>query len=264
MKDFEILCRGSAFITPVRKENFPNKYHVVTSSHVVAPWRWPTYYNAEWLKYVNETHTHYTLEVRHDDGSFIYQQDLVPRVFHHENKDLAILHIDFSEAKGTTDLEIGALAEFGLNAVQLSTQPVPIGSNLTFYGHELSQSNSNFSVSAEEGMPVPSIISGKVIYRSLQQVFATSSLPLKEGMCGGPVINEADGTVAGVLEGTVPSDHAEVQLRGSGVFVESTDIAKHLSDVEEGLVDALAGEAWKIVGSDQDPAKMDLEQLKKF
>ena len=90
MQDMDILCRSSAFVLPVHnKEKFKEKsLHVITCSHVVAPWKWPKYYPAEWLQAVNESHTYYTVEVRHSDGVFHTQLDLLPRVYHHPTRDL--------------------------------------------------------------------------------------------------------------------------------------------------------------------------------
>lgn len=75
-------------------EKFGRKYHFVTVSHTVAPWRWPNYYPLEWVQCVNEKHTHYTIELRADDGVFLTQLELLPRSYHHPSRDLCVLHID--------------------------------------------------------------------------------------------------------------------------------------------------------------------------
>lgn len=66
----------------------------MTVSHCVAPWRWPKLYPDDWLQFVNEKHTHYTVEMRHQDGDFITQLDLKPRMFLHPNRDVAVMHFD--------------------------------------------------------------------------------------------------------------------------------------------------------------------------
>jgi hypothetical protein len=66
----------------------------MTVSHLVAPWKWPKLYPDPWLQTIDERHTHYTMEVRYDDGVFINQMDLLPRAFHHPSRDLAILHLE--------------------------------------------------------------------------------------------------------------------------------------------------------------------------
>lgn len=105
MKEFEILNRASAFIVPAkcptyRKNMF--KYHIVTVSHAVAPWRWPKYYAEEWLKGVNESHCHYTIELRREDGMFMTQDNLIPHTFHHPFRDLSVLHIDDEDSFSET------------------------------------------------------------------------------------------------------------------------------------------------------------------
>jgi len=125
MKEFEILSRASAFLVksrfngagPAAKHKFPQgrlkpiagaagangekgvhtfvpRYHVVTASHVVAPWLWPKYYPDEWLRYVNQSHTHYTLELRNEEGVFVTQSECFPVSYHHRNRDLAVLHLE--------------------------------------------------------------------------------------------------------------------------------------------------------------------------
>jgi hypothetical protein len=70
------------------------QFHVVTSSHVVAPWRWPRYYPEEWLRAVTPAHTHYSVELRHPDGMFLASLDLEPTSFHHACRDLAVLRFE--------------------------------------------------------------------------------------------------------------------------------------------------------------------------
>ena len=42
---------------------------------------------------MNEKHTVHTVEVRYDDGIFMIQLDLYPKVYHHPTKDLCVLHL---------------------------------------------------------------------------------------------------------------------------------------------------------------------------
>lgn len=71
----------------------------MTSSHVVAPWKWPKYYQEEWnwLSEVNEKHVHYTAEIRHNDGMFLQSFDVLPISYHHQHRDVAIMHFDEEE-----------------------------------------------------------------------------------------------------------------------------------------------------------------------
>lgn len=125
MKEFEILSRASAFLIksrfdgkgPAANHKFPQgrmkpiigpagptvekdvrkfvpKYHLVTASHVVAPWLWPKYYPDEWLRYVDQRHTHYTVELRNEEGVFVTQSECHPVSYHHRSRDLAVLHLE--------------------------------------------------------------------------------------------------------------------------------------------------------------------------
>jgi hypothetical protein len=89
--------------------NFRPKVHVVASSHVLSPWRWPQYYGQEWLKEVNEEHVRYSLEVYKNTrgeendgeegklkGTFgpVAKFALNPYPIHHPNGlDVAVIHL---------------------------------------------------------------------------------------------------------------------------------------------------------------------------
>lgn len=91
--------------------NFRPRVHVVASSHVLSPWKWPQYYGQEWLKEVNEEHVRYSLEVygssvdksQENDGeegklkgSFgpVAKFALNPYPIHHPNGlDVAVIHL---------------------------------------------------------------------------------------------------------------------------------------------------------------------------
>jgi hypothetical protein len=88
---------------------------VVTSSHVVAPWKWPKYYPDEWLKFVNENYTHYSVELRHPDGMFETQNELAPISYHHPSKDIAVLHLM------NEDSTIEVLKQVGYQIIELSS-----------------------------------------------------------------------------------------------------------------------------------------------
>ena len=109
------------------------------------PWLWPKYYPEEWLQFVNEQHTHYTLEVRDQDGTFISQIECNPVTYHHQNKDLAILHL--SDEVESLDF----LCDTGYQVSELI--PSSISSNMTFVmpGKELKFVGHNVADSTESG-----------------------------------------------------------------------------------------------------------------
>ena len=117
MKDLDILNRGSAFIVPSKSENFPHKYHILTASHIVAPWRWPKLYGDDFLKFITEKNTHYTMELRHGDGTMMTQIDCKPRSFHHPKRDLAVLHLD-----DETEM-INFIENLGVQVLSLTPRP---------------------------------------------------------------------------------------------------------------------------------------------
>ena len=102
---------------------------MVSTSHNVAPWRYPKYYPYDWLKFVNEKHVYYTLEVRFPDGSFCTQLDLLCESFHHKKRDLAALHFE-------TDVEsLTVAADLGFKALDLDSLPISSTDVLLTYMH---------------------------------------------------------------------------------------------------------------------------------
>lgn len=142
MLDKEILCRASAFLVHSKNKTYPTKFHVVTASHVIAPWRFPKYYPDDWLKFVNQNHTYYTLEVRDENGLICGTTELLPTSFHHHTRDVAILHID-DEVKALQIFE-----EFGVDSQELLQRDLIVGEALQFHGHDVSMPS---SLSEENG-----------------------------------------------------------------------------------------------------------------
>lgn len=304
MEGFEILSRASAFLVKADVNNMKNlgrsgfpvghestmgskymakagteflpSYHVITSSHVVSPWKWPKYYPDEWLQFVNEQHTHYTLEIRDQDGVFVSQVECNPVTYHHASKDLAILHL----ADDPEDLEL--LQDTGYQISELmprSTSPgmsfLMPGKELHFIGHRVVGStdggDSNFPIAGaspgggDARKPVPQTVRGQIVHKSDAQIFAKTEMVLTDGMCGGPVIvtedaNGGNGTTGGVLtpgkivgmvEGIVPTNHSVPELQGLAVFIESDDIQDFVLDIESGgkVEPLLGGHSLDAVGS---------------
>lgn len=299
MKDIEILNRASAFLVKANnsnnrsKDDFEHKpikpmttndkhnsgtpreirysplsaseYHIITSSHVIAPWKYPKYYTQDFIKYINETHTHYTIELRNDDGTFITQTELIPRSFHHHDKDLAILHIDdeSSAMKTLKRLELQPL-ELLDNNIDLKT-----GDSLTFHGHDVRGGDGFSNETSDDRKPYPCIVQGQYFHKTLHQSFAKTAPVLTDGMCGGPVLLSSSdmtdgekGKVCGIVEGIVPTTHPSDDLKGLAVFVDSNTITKFINDVEQGKVAPLYGGECAIdIGSDQDINKMDINKI---
>lgn len=262
MKDMEMLCKSSGFLIRSKSKKFPSRCHLLTASHAVAPWKYPKLYPGKWMQGLNETHTHYTFELRHDNGVYKSQTELAPISYHHSSRDLAVLHLD-------DDKEAAEVLEaFGFIAEELSDRQFLEQEKLQFHGHEMASLNnnsnedSNFGGSNErkEGdpfdshpstniqdssIPVPQIVSGFFFSGSSKQSFARTSPMLSYGMSGGPVtfssgkraIDSKSGfseeqqknfkpsvEVCGLLEGVVPLDHENKDLRGLASFVDNSTI----------------------------------------
>ena len=257
MKDLEILCRASAFVVGSSSGSYQNQLHVVTASHNVAPWKFPKIYPDEWLQFINEKNTHYTIEVRHPDGIFMTQTELLPVSFHHSSGDLAVMHLE-KDADG-----FNVFTRLGLEPHKLSTEQLFPGDNISIDGHSIvaavgSSKTSNFDsgesdVSGEGGvdvrLPVPTTVPGSFVCQSMFQKNARMQHQVNHGMSGGPVtckkgkesvrgatrnrtavqaeaVPTVNGDVCGLLVGMVPEDSADIALRGLACFVGTSTIAE--------------------------------------
>ena len=253
MMDMEILCRASAFVVKSSSQGYKNKLHVVTASHNVAPWRFPKIYPEEWLQCINEKNTHYTIEIRHPDGMFMTQTELLPISYHHSSRDLAVLHLE-ADLVG-----LDTFTRLGYDHHNLSTRTLKSGENLMFEGFQIaSSSTGNFGGNdggdastndADIRLPVPSVIPGTFVSQEMYQQFARTYHKINHAMSGGPVISTPlkasssatpatrgrtavkvgavpvdRGEVCGMLEGVVPEDSEDVENRGMVSFVDSDTI----------------------------------------
>jgi len=282
MKDLEILNRASAFLIKANNKELnnifeekksltakdkvikytplkENKYHILTSSHVIAPWKYPKYYSQEFISYINESHTHYTVELRNEDGTFITQTELIPRSFHHSNRDLALLHLDdeSSVIKTFESLQLESLELLDNSSTNLNK-----GDSLIFYGHDVRGDDDFHNEANDNRKPFPCIVNGTFYNKTMRQTFSSTYPILTDGMCGGPVCLLSSNEVCGVVEGIVPTNHADDKLKGLAVFVDSKIIRNFVDDVESGkIIPLLGGEAAIHVGSDQDEEKMDVAKI---
>jgi hypothetical protein len=90
----------------------------------VAPWRWPKLYTEDYLQHVNEKHTHYTIEMRHENGVFAHQADLITKVYHHPVRDLAVMHIALEDS--VTEMYIQNDYETELDVVKEKSHYYPL------------------------------------------------------------------------------------------------------------------------------------------
>lgn len=249
MKDLEPLCRSTAFILPTVNKSFDSKYHVLTVGHSVSPWRFPRLYKQDWLQHVNEKHTYYTTELRHEDGELMTQMVMRPRVYHHPVRDLSIIHFDKDDEEKIhthlvncqVKLDFQLSSDDFIDKKQYEEEQKNMKDNegLKFVGYNLVEKSvpnfDNFSspstISSDSNtLMVPNTVFGRYLGRTKAQTFAKTASVLQQGMCGGPVLlkKREDGILkerlVGMLEGIVPSDHPIQEIRDAAVFIEAGEI----------------------------------------
>jgi len=225
MREMEILCRSSAFVVPSLSKKFGKSFHILTCSHVTSPWLWPKYYNQDWLKAVDHRHVFYTVEVRHEDGVFATQIDLLARSYHHSFKDLSVLHFE-NEESACSDLQVA-----GFEALNIQNKKFNGEDLLDFQGHD---------VFGDDLIPIPQTIPGLFSYSTNRQNFFKTANVLTSGMCGGPVVSKErihsppssspttllptsnqlikcsnSFQVRGMVEGIIPTNYSDENLRGN-------------------------------------------------
>ena len=151
MTEFEILCRASAFLVRSKNPKYPAKFHLLTASHVVAPWRFPKYYPDEWLRYVNQNHTQYTLEIRDDHGVMLGTASILGNTLHHCTRDLAVLHL---EDEASADQ---IFATHGIEFQSMSQRELVEGEVLEFHGHDVEMPSSISNDDKSTGQPASSM-----------------------------------------------------------------------------------------------------------
>lgn len=234
MTDFEVLIRSSAFLVKSKVAKGPG-YHILTSSHNLAPWRFRNYYPEPFLEYVNEGHIHYTVELRNANGESIISVDILPNSFHHPTRDIGMVHFDEDEAEA-----LSMFKTLKFEKTDIENYQAQDGERIEFHGHEVVTDESSANADTIEGkdnrLSVPKVYAGEIHGRSAHQTFCSSfGTPLSQGMCGGPVIGSR-GSICGMVEGIVPVDHSDESLQGKAVIIESSDILKFVSDVEESIL----------------------------
>lgn len=230
--EFQSLMKASAFIVKANIINpDDNQYHIVTSNHNVAPWLYPKYYPQDFMSQINENHTFYTLELRSQNGGIYTQLDTRPYIFHHPDKDIAVLHLE----NETSSLEL--IKQVNFQILDLEEYAPSEDEKLTFYGHEVFEDTSNAwdGVSSSESpnsLSSPRTVNGYLAGRTKYQTFAKTEKILTPGMCGGVAVSKR-GSICGMIEGIVPNDHPNHVLRNLAVIIESNEIKSFLKDVEE-------------------------------
>lgn len=135
--------------------------HLVTASHVLAPWKWKNYYPHPWLDIVNQEHVRYSIDVfdNNTDGSASDSSTkteplatfaLNPYPIHHpsEDIDLAIIHLKQEE---TTLNHLKSLGVEVLHLRHLDTL-FEQGDAVLFDGYELAEEHYEYMEKMQKNM----------------------------------------------------------------------------------------------------------------
>ena len=233
--------------------------HVVSASHVISPWQWPNYYQQDWLKQVRLEHCSYTLDV-FDTAEGAPPQSLAklplnPYPIHHpSDMDLAIMHLQGE------DSALKTLRSLGVEPLHLRSDDREFEKDQTVYfeGFEVAQEAAE-PMAAMDAVPgkggtnktsqteddtrvfIPFTESGKLFYASPERFLAKTDRPLPEGLCGGPTL-DAEGNVAGVVEGIVPLNHDDERLAGAAAFLPSPVLREFINWAERAMLQKIVPE----------------------
>ena len=247
MTSFEPLARASAFLVRcATSASRRHRYHCIAPRHTVAPYLHAAYYPPAAFPFVHALTAgdiRCAVAMRDADGlaERLRTYSLLPRLFLHPTKDLAVGHLAPADEEALLD----ALAVWGgATHFEASTSAPPSpGERLLFCGHELEEKEEEED--AEGGRNVRmrrADVAGAFLVASPAQAFATSATELRMGMCGGPVLN-GGGDCVGVVEGVVPpqvgapsaTPTAASLLAGAAAYVPASDLVAFLRVVERQL-----------------------------
>ena len=233
--------------------------HVVSASHVISPWQWPNYYQQDWLRQVQLEHCSYTLDVFDTaEGAppkSLAKLPLNPYPIHHpSDMDVAIMHLQGE------DSALKTLKSLGVEPLHLRSDDREFEKDQTVYfeGFEVAQeaaepmaamdavpgkSGTNTKSNTEDDTRVflPFTESGKLFYASPERFLAKTDRPLPEGLCGGPTL-DAEGNVAGVVEGIVPLSHDDERLAGAAAFLPSPVLREFINWAERAMLQKIVPE----------------------
>jgi len=220
--------------------------HVVASSHVLSPFLWKEYYPQDWLSKVRKEHCRYSLEV-FDEGNSVAEFALEGEPMHHpEGRDVALAHFKDEDVilPKLKDLGIDILHLRGAKALYEKDENILFDGYAVVGGETDENNNANINNNAEEKEEQDGRVfhplrqPGNLSFRLNDRFFATTDIPLPEGMCGAPALDEK-GFCCGVVEGIVPTDHENKSLAGSAAFMPSYVMQEFVEYAERKMLRAL-------------------------
>lgn len=161
---------------------------------------------------------------------------LNPYPIHHpEGRDIALIHLKQEEEslKIMKDLGVEVLHLRDLDKIYEK------GDEVTFDGYVVAEANKADSDEFEESSEndedkrvfYPYQETGKLMFHTKDRFFATTSEPLPEGLCGGPVLDENNG-VCGIIEGIVDKNHSNKDIAGSAALMPNYIMAPFIEFAE--------------------------------
>jgi len=151
---------------------------------------------------------------------------LNPYPIHHpEGRDVALIHLN----REVESLRI--MKELGVQVLYLRDldEIYEKGDEVTFDGYAVTEANLADRESFSEETTTTANIEDKRIFFPYRQpgnltfhtrdrFLASTTEPLPEGLCGGPVLDK-NGDVCGIVEGIVPKNHSNKEIAGSAAFM---------------------------------------------
>lgn len=277
MSSFELLSRSTAFITlsstatrllatqkyrpanlwtalldESRKAGFSDGdserrplVHLLTSAHVVHPFRFPHYYKeqSEWLQMLTPYDVRSLLELRSPHGSMVHDIPLHDSTWPHPTADATVLHL---ENEFETLQNWANLGEDAPQPVRLSSQRPNINTAVSLLGHRID----NSGLENEEISPLK--IDGQFVGHHTHRSFInTKSILSPMGMCGGPAVIQESSECIGIVEalvnsgGTPDVDDQEasgaIYSPGDTVVISSHVLESWIGQVEHSIAEGLEG-----------------------
>jgi len=207
-------------------------------------------------KYSNNSK--YTLEVidsKHPKEALATFELHNTPIHHPEGRDIALMHLKDEETA------LGELKRLGVEIHHLRNPEKLFrkGETIIFDGfvvqdpnqqqHQQSTTTTTPAITPEEKEEVdlskedtrtfePYKEVGTLAFHTNDRFFATTSVPLPEGLCGAPAL-DADNELCGVVEGIVPVDHENRSIAGSAAFLPSFVLASFVDYAERFMLDQI-------------------------
>jgi hypothetical protein len=229
--------------------NFRPIVHCVAASHVLAPWMWKDYYPQDWLSSVRQEHCSYSLEVfdpEKPNSEALAKFALHPYAIHHpEALDLAIIHLKEEETV------LRHLEGLGVEVLHLRDDDKNFeeGEAVSFEGFSITDDSPAADMESLDSLQgtspkddtrifMPYTETGNLIMATTERLLAKTEVPLPEGLCGGPTLDD-DGRVCGIVEGIVPRDHSDERVAGAASFIPSFRIQQFLDVAEHIMLESI-------------------------